>query len=352
MKLQNTVINIAFFIFSCVIISMISSCSNYKKIPIFDENNIPPSPDYSLLQTWAAHPYKLDPSDKKPGDTMVYNDSLADVDVFFLHPTSFTQQKKFNNCNADVNNQDLNRKTDRTSILFQASAFNNGTRVFAPRYRQAHFNNYFTEDKATAKKAFDLAYKDVLNAFEYYMQEYNEGRPFIIASHSQGTNHAIRLIKQVIDGKALQSKFIAGYLVGMPVTKDTFQFIKPCTTPDQVGCYTSWRTYKKGTEIDKEKGKSILVTNPISWSTNTDYVSKEKNKPSLLTDFDQIHPFLVDAQVNSTILWVNKPKFKNSIFLRTKNYHPADINFFYFSIQENIADRINNFELHFDNSTK
>ena len=94
-----------------------------------------------------------------------------------------------------------------------------------------------------------------------------------------------------------------------------------------------------------DEKENILVTNPVSWSLDVQYVDKEKNKPSLLRDFNTIYPHLVDAQIHQSILWVSKPKFKGSIFLRTKNYHPADINFFYFSIRDNVAYRINQYFL-------
>lgn len=300
-------------------------------------------PDYSQLDNWAAHPEKIDSSDRFPGKPPKSSDQNALVDVFFIHPTTFTQQKKINRCNADITDNKLNEKTDRTTILFQASAFHNGTRVFAPRYRQAHFNCYFTDDKETARKAFALAYEDVKEAFEYYLNHYNDGRPFIIAAHSQGTTHGIPLIQNLIDGRALQEKLVAAYLVGMRVDRDTFKFIQPCTSPEQTGCFTSWRTFKKGTDLSDEEGMPVCVTNPISWSLSPDYCPPTANKPSLLRDFDTAYPNLVDAQVNSTILWVTKPKFKGSIFLRTHNYHPADINFFYFSIYENVGKRIHQY---------
>ncbi len=41
--------------------------------------------------------------------------------------------------------------------------------------------------------AFDLAYEDLKTAFENYLKHYNKGRPIIIASHSQGSLHALRL---------------------------------------------------------------------------------------------------------------------------------------------------------------
>lgn len=328
-------------IFFCVL--HFFSCNAYQKIPVFETNSLSQAPDYSNLQFWAAHPFKTDPSDKIAGDTTLQMNTEAPVDVFFIHPTTFTQQKKIYSTNADLSDESLNLKTDRTAILFQASAFNNGTRVFAPRYRQAHFNNYFTDDKTTAKQAFEIAYRDVEAAFMYYLQNYNQGRPFIIASHSQGTTHGIPLIKKWIDGQKLQDQLIAAYLVGISVQKDTFTYIKPCTSPEQTGCFTSWRTFKKGTELKEKNKENILVTNPVSWSIDLQYVDKEKNKPSLLRDFNTIHPHLVDAQIHQSILWVSKPKFRGSIFLRTKNYHPADINFFYFSIRDNVALRINQY---------
>ncbi|MBK8620887.1 MAG: DUF3089 domain-containing protein [Saprospiraceae bacterium] len=257
------------------------SCHSYQKIPVFKTNNIPQAPDYSNPDHWAALPFKTDPSDKIAGDTVLVINTEAPVDVFFVHPTTFTQQKNIYSTNANLTDDVLNLKTDRTSILFQASAFNNGTRVFAPRYRQAHFNNYFTKDKATAKQAFEIAYRDVEAAFVYYLKNYNQGRPFIIASHSQGTTHSIPLIKKWIDGQKLQDQLVAAYLVGIGVCKDTFIYIKPCSSPDETGCFTSWRTFKKGTEL-KEKKENILVTNPVSWSLDVQYVDKKEKQTQLI----------------------------------------------------------------------
>ncbi|MEL4881666.1 DUF3089 domain-containing protein, partial [Shewanella algae] len=81
------------------------------------------------------------------------------------------------------------------TILFQASIFNAAGRVFAPYYRQAHISSYYPIsqlDSIAAKASFDLAYSDIKKAFENFLQLWNEGRPIIIASHSQGTTHAKR----------------------------------------------------------------------------------------------------------------------------------------------------------------
>ena len=162
-------------------------------------------PDYSNLDYWAAHPLKWDPSDSIPKPLRNQKrDSL--VDVFFLHPTTYTGDLNNDNLNAGINDAYLNAKTDYSSILYQASVFNQHARIYAPRFRQAHYNAYFPKDTAKAMAAFDLAYADIKIAFEHYLQYFNEDRPIIIAAHSQGTTHALRLLKDYFEDKPLQKK--------------------------------------------------------------------------------------------------------------------------------------------------
>ena len=80
-------------------------------------------------------------------------------------------------------------------------------------------------DTTSEKKALFLAYGDVKRAFKYYLENYNQGRPIIIASHSQGSFHSIKLIQEFFDGTPLQKQFVAGYLPGWPFTEATFSNI-------------------------------------------------------------------------------------------------------------------------------
>jgi hypothetical protein len=318
------------------------SCKTYK--PLGDTQQQYLKPDFSQIIHWAAHPDILDESDRMPEGGNIDNRKY-DADVFFLHPTTYTgSDKSHKEWNGPLNEPKLDKKTDEGTIRFQASAFNHAGRVFAPRYRQAHLHAYFTQDKEKAKKAFDLAYEDVKAAFEYYLRHHHNNRPIIIASHSQGTTHAIRLIKEYFDQKPLNSKLVAAYLLGMPVAKNEFKNIRPCQDSTDTGCSISWRTFKKDYVL-KEAGTrdNILVTNPISWTLDQNYIPKSQNKGTLLYNFNKIYPELVDAQVSDNILWASKPKFRGSIFLRTKNYHPADVNFYYFSIRDNAALRVRTF---------
>jgi hypothetical protein len=200
--------------------------------------------NYEDLNNWAAHPWKTDPSDSIPDPLKknYYKDSL--VDVFFIHPTTYTQ-KRFADWNASLDDAALNKKTDESSILYQASVFNESNRVFAPRYRQAHIKSFFI-DENISNAYFDIAYSDIKDAFQFYLDHYNNGRPIIIAGHSQGTKHAGRLLKEFFDGKPLQAKLVCAYLIGMPVPENYFSEINPCKDSSATGCFVSWRTFKKG----------------------------------------------------------------------------------------------------------
>ena len=306
------------------------------------ENGIP---DYSDLDFWASHPWKKDESDIAPSSLKnnTVNDSLADV--FFIYPTTYTDIKMPTGWNANIDDQALNLRTQNTTILYQASVFNNHCRIFSPYYRQANLQAFYTNDKAVAAKAFEIAYLDIKNAFEYYLQHYNNGRPIIIASHSQGTLHAGRLLKEFFEGKPLQQKLVCAYIIGLPVFKNYFKELKPCIDSTSTGCFVSWRTFEEGyvAPFIKEEKESAYVTNPLTWKIDETFAPAKLNKGGILKNFNKVIPHLVHAQVHQNILWVNKPKFFGNIFLTMKNYHIADFNLFYMNIRENVETRIRSY---------
>ena len=297
--------------------------------------------DYQNLNNWAAHPNKKDYSDKTPTKNLEVG--ILEADVFFIYPTLYSDQEAMY-WNADINDNKLNLKIDKSTIKSQASAFNIA-RVYAPRYRQAHLSAYYLKDKTLKEKVFKRAYDDVRRAFEYYLKYENHGRPIIIAAHSQGTTHGAPLVAEFFDQKELANQLVAAYLIGMPLSKSYFTQIKPCENAEDTGCSISWRTFKYGyTPHYKPLGDTILVTNPLNWSLNKSLVGKEKNKGAVLRNFNKILPQRVDAQIENGILWSHKPRFPWSFLLKLKDFHIADINFFYMDIRHNVLDRVRAFE--------
>ena len=324
---------------------LITNCWFGFSQPMLTSGDNTVSSIYSKIENWAAHPWIKDNSDSIPAQIRFKEKADSLVDVFFIHPTTYTDEMN-NGWNASIEDLELNKKTDESAILYQASVFNGSCRVFAPRYRQAHIKSFYI-DKTDAKSYFDMAYEDVVAAFDYYLKNYNSGRAIIIAGHSQGTVHAARLLKDYFDNKSLGEKLVAAYLIGMPIPLEYFSSIELCKNKKQNSCYVSWRTFYKGYEPNDEKGVNTInygVVNPLNWeSNNHEHVSIEKNAGGVLKNFNKIVPKVVDAQIHNNILWSCKPDVFGKIFFNKKNFHIGDINLFYINIRENIKDRIENY---------
>ena len=316
------------------------SCAS-QKVPStsFETSLTLEEPNYSLLDYWNAHPEKKDFADTIPKEAIIpENQSEAPADVFFLHPTTYYGKKQWN---ADINDQKLNWKTDKRAIKHQASAFNAGGRVFAPRYRQMVYNGFYskTEEEIHLRtKALSFAYADIRKAFQYYLDHYNDGRPIIIAGHSQGCIHANSLIKEFFDDTALQDQLVAAYLIGFPFKASEFKTLKACNSPTETGCLIGWGAYKYNTYPKEDRlayYKDAVVVNPLNWQTTDSLVSENEHQGFLGPNFKSIKRKHIFAQIHEGFLWVKKPL---PIF-PGNNYHIADINLFWADIRQNVIDR-------------
>lgn len=315
----------------------------------FDQVSCPEAPDYSSLTNWAAHPDKEDPADLLPGekseDVAFQNrQDIAPADVFFIHPTIFFSKKAWN---GDVQDEKLNRQTESTTIRHQASIFNGIGRVYAPRYRQMTFGGFLVDESgaASAKKAIDLAYLDVKAPFEYFLEHENEGRPLIIASHSQGSVHAIRLIREEIENSPLMDRVVVAYLAGWPVRKDTFKVMPPCTSPDQTGCYASWCSFEAGYEPESPHFyRDAVCVNPITWRTDTVPSQITDHQGVVMANYKKFYSEKLTAQVHNNVLWVTRPKVPGTFVISGHNFHIADFNLFWGNVRSNAQERVENFE--------
>jgi hypothetical protein len=317
----------------------LSTACHMRPRQAFASLEVPAAPNYSQDRYWAALPWTQDSADLTPsGFTDRQGQSLADV--FYLHPTTYTPKRGWTNWNGSVRDAELNTKTQGSAMKFQASAFNGVGRVFAPYFRQAHLHAYFSKDTASAKRAFDLAYGDVRQAFRYYLANHNQGRPIVLVSHSQGTTHAKRLLQEFFDGQPLQEQLVAAYVLGIAVKATDFEQLAPCQSEADLGCLISWRTFRRGYEPKRPTEPAVIVTNPLSWTTMTTYAPDSLNLGAVLRPFERVIPKAVDAQIQDDILWASKPKFPGSWLLWTRNYHAGDINLFYANIRENARQRV------------
>jgi len=309
----------------------------------FNKSRKPKAPDYSKTENWAALPHKKDKADLSiPNTPVIDKQSEAKADVFFIHPTTYRIGGKWN---GGLKRRRVNKRTDNLPIRYQASAFNGSCKVYAPRYRQATLITYI-EKKGNAPKVFDLAYQDVKKAFLYYLKNYNNDRPFIIAGHSQGTDHAIRLINEFIKkDSVLYKRFITAYLMGRPVNKETIKTIEQCGRSEECSCFNIYNAVPWGGELlFRTDAGTLLCNNPLTWKTDTSYASAEINKGSLPLNCKTIDIGLADAKISPKgLLWVHRPKNKSNkdyMYIESESFHNIEYSLFYMNIRENVKQRV------------
>lgn len=310
----------------------------------FDRTPRPAAPDYNQPFYWAALPDRLDSADLElPGYAVRDGQKQARADVFFIPPTNYLSGSRWN---ASVDDSAARQLTETIGCRLQASVYNASCRVYAPHYRTAILYTYFALRKKNARKAFDLAYQDVSAAFLYYLKHYNKGRPVIVASHSQGTDYAIKLMKQFFDkDTVLRKRLVAAYLIGRPIYDTTFKILKVMDAPEQTGGYVTWNSvaYNTNTFYGDRVG-TIVGVNPLSWKCDTAYVPAQLNKGALPFTGNRIDTALVDAKLApSGFLWIHAPhqkKIDEYPGINTFYYHKDDYAFFYMNIRENVRLRV------------
>lgn len=302
-----------------------------RPIHKFDKTQHPEAPVYSDEKNWIALPWKSDIGDTIPkGCNIPENQENAKADVFYVHHTVYNSGATWN---ADLNYKRINKKAGET-IKIQTTAFNAAGRVFAPSYRQAVLKSFFNEEKG--KPALDLAYEDIKAAFDYYLKNWNNGRPIILAGHSQGAKHTVQLLKDFFEGKELQKQLIAAYPIGFPFKKDELKNIPLCENEKQTGCYVTWNTFKwkADTKMQRRLYKDVSCVNPLTMQANEVYADDSLNKGGITFYRYKVRANVCDAQVHGNLLWVHRPKSLG--FFRTgKSYHVSDINLFYMNIRVN-----------------
>ena len=325
----------------CLILisSILFSCKSLKEVPTtdFDTSKIGAAPIFSDLKYWAAHPNKSDKSDDLPYNIKkIKNETPPDVDVFFIYPTMYLDGK---NWNADVNDKKLNKSICNMAIYNQATVFAGISNVYSPFYRQMHFQVY-KEEKEKFLPPFKLAYSDVEKAFLYYWKHWNKGKPFVIASHSQGTNHAEHLIKKLIlNNDSMYKQLQLAYLIGMPIIPFS-EKLPVCESADQTKCFLSWRTFADGVVPDFVTGDTIACVNPLTWKTDTASSKLEDHKGILFRSHRIKCKAKSKARISNGLLWVKFKKIPFMSVYKRENYHIADYNLFWQNIRNNFRSRI------------
>lgn len=213
--------------------------------------------DYADKESWLCRPDHLNACDTNLNATIVAADGSLTlepykahrsplVDCFYVYPTV---------SNDLTGNSDITAGPEEIGVIHaQFARFGSVCRTFAPLYRQVTLTALrarFSGNPMKADRA--LGCNDVVDAWNYYLANDNNGRGVVLIGHSQGSGMLTRLIADLIDGKPVQSQILSAMLIGtsgvvVPEGKDvggTFKHMSVCREKTDTQCiitYASFRT--------------------------------------------------------------------------------------------------------------
>ncbi len=282
---------------------------------------------------------------------------VPDFAVFFVHPTSYISR---NNWNAPIADEEAERVA-RIYVRGMASPFNAASEIWAPRYRQATAGAFLT-DAPEGQQAIDAAYADVAEAFGYFVGSLDADTPIVLAGHSQGSLHLLRLLREEVNGTALADRLVAAYPIGWPISIEhdvpAIGFAA-CATPAQTGCLISWSSFAEpadpsslikfygasiGFDGEPRGTSQILCTNPLTGTFGGE-APASGNLGTLVPDDTmsngELIPGSVPARCDSRgLLLIGDPPQLGSYVLPGNNYHVYDIPLFWANIKADVARRV------------
>ena len=304
--------------------------------------------DYSQAANWLDVPAAL----VKDGTLdATATDSLKAVDVFYIYPTVTGFRPETEVCDMTDTMMIAGAQMVRQ---IQTAVFDESCNVFMPIYRQISMPKPGSDYRAI----IDYVSKfDATDALDYYLNNLNQGRPFILAGHSQGASVLIALLENYMrkHPEAL-NRMIAAYPIGFAVTKDWLAKtgLKFAEGPTDTGVIVSWNT--EGPTNLKEKNMTLapggISINPINWKRDDTYADVKENLGSLTVDGKLVTPGIADARVDtvhgSVVVTTADAKLyaipaDGAQMFGPESYHLHDYGFFFNNIKQNVADRIKAF---------
>ncbi len=239
-------------------------------------------PDYSKDSAWLCLPGRSDPCSTPLGTTALTPNGYgstgrsavakeAPLDCFYVYPTVSRDEGM---------NSDLNAgPEEKGAALTQFARFASACRTFAPVYRQMTLAAVAAYSAgADIHDAAALAYHDVAAAWRNYLLTRNDGRPFVLIGHSQGSLMLQMLIAREIEtnpalARRMKLAILPGFNVLVPqgrLVGGTFKKTPLCNRPGETGCVISYVSFREKNVppdgaifgVTDEPGMTVGCVNP------------------------------------------------------------------------------------------
>jgi hypothetical protein len=303
--------------------------------------------DYRDPANWLSLPTR-----QAPGDDDNAQPAAPPVDLFFCYPTAWrARQGQAPLCTLD--NSEMRRWAD-FYLKTRASAFSAPQNIYAPYYRQLDAAWALSQKtlEEGAGLMLDIPYTDVESAFDHYIKHHNNGRPFMLAGHSQGSVVLLGLLCDYLaKNPRIYERMVAAYLIGIPISQDTYAqnpHLRPAERADDLGVIISYNT--QTLKVDGPNplaSPTSLLINPISWRTDTEPALASQSLGSVyvhslsgrMEDLGSIASACIDHTCGVVICDVDREKFSSKAASRAYFplgvLHENDIPLYYYDLLAN-----------------
>ena len=272
-----------------------------------------------------------------------------DVDLFLVCPTVDTLDEE----NMSLENEVM-KKYFEGALNMERGIYEESARMYAPYYRQAAMNSY-TQEAAERDRRLEFGYRDVSDAFAYYLEHENNGRPIILAGFSQGADMCYRLMGEYFGKEEMQEKLVACYAIGWACTDELMQKypqIVPAESADDLGVVISFDC--EAPEVTETfvnpAGQKAHSINPLNWKTDGTPADKSENLGACFTGYDgkiaseaaQLCGCYIDEERGTLkVTDVTPAEYPAKIDIFPEGaYHIYDYQFFFRNLQENVGHRV------------
>ena len=288
--------------------------------------------DYADLQNWAYYGLGED----RP------------VDVFLICPTVDIE--------SETNSPEINDKLRESfayALDLEKGIYEETGRLFSPYYRQMSINAYRLPEEEFGQ-AESIAYRDISDAFRWYLDNENDGRGLILAGFSQGSEMCLKLLEEYFgtesaEVEALRGQLITVYAIGWRVTEEmTEQYpqIVPASGEDDIGTVVAFDCEDgtlTGTIVIPE-GVRTMSINPLNWKTGDTPADKILNKGAVMGTGAEPVPGLCGAYIGRrgelVVTDIEKEDYPPGLDIFPEGaYHIYDYLFFFTNLKENLAVR-------------
>ena len=268
------------------------------------------------------------------------NSAGQKVDIFYVVPTciwDYTDSLGEVQHNMDIFNMEQRRRVN-PSIRLAKNVLSDSCNFFSPYYRQVSMDSWLSLDTAIIEKRFRLAYRDVADAFHYYLNNYNQGRPFILAGHSQGAKAVVELLKHEMTPEVYH-RLVASYIIGYTITREEVKnhpYLRIAEDSTDVGVVIGFNSVTRTEAISPLFKDNVVCINPLNWRTDSTHGTSEHGFTASIDP--STHTILVTG--------IDEDKYyipSVEVLLPKGNLHVGEFNLYDKNLRENVLQRIRSF---------